>query len=235
MDTGTVILRIFILLMPAMMCSMTAAAQDEPEYRAEIGAGVGLAGYLGDYNSSLTSGLQPMGELLARYKLNPRMALRLAAMFGKLKGDMDGTDTWYPEAGTLTEGTFDRTLIDVGLAYEYNFWPYGTGREYRGSKPLTPYITMGLGVTVAGGNGKSAAGVNFPLGVGVKYKIATRLNLGVEWVMHFCTNDELDGMKDPYGIKSGGLFKNTDCYHMLKVSFTYDIAPKCKTCNNDDW
>lgn len=230
-----IILRILALLLPAMVCSTSVAAQDEPEYRAEIGTGAGLTGYVGDYNSSLTSGMQPMGEVLARYKFNPRMSLRFAAMVSKVKGDTDGTDTWYPESGTLTMGTFDRTLIDAGLSYEYNFWPYGTGKEYRGAKPFTPYITMGLGLTVASGNGKSAAGMNLPLGVGVKYKIATRLNLGVEWAMHFSTSDELDGVKDPYGIKSGGLFKNTDCYHALKVSITYDIAPKCKTCNNDDW
>lgn len=229
------ILRIITLLLPAIVCSMSAMAQDEPEYRAEIGVGTGLTGYVGDYNSSLTANMQPMAEIVARYKLNPRMALRFSAMFGKIKGSMDGTDTWYPESGSLITGTFDRTLTDVGLGYEYNFWPYGTGKEYRGAKPFVPYITLGLGMTVASGNGKSAVGMNMPLGVGVKYKIATRLNLGLEWAMHFCTSDELDGMKDPYGISSSGAFKNTDCYHTLKVSLTYDIAPKCKTCNKDDW
>lgn len=228
------ILRIIAVLLPALVCSVSVVAQDEPEYRMEIGAGGGLLGYVGDYNSSLTADLQPMGEVLARYRLNPRMALRLAVMSGKIKGGMDGTGTWYPESGTLATGGFDRTLTDIGLSYEYNFLPYGTGREYRGAKPFTPYITLGLGVTVASG-GKSAAGMNLPLGMGVKYKIANRLNLGVEWAMHFSTSDELDGMKDPYGIKSSGAFKNTDCYHALKVSLTYDIAPKCKTCNKDDW
>lgn len=231
----TMIMRITFLLLTVTACGMRAMAQDEPEYRMEVGAGTGLTGYVGDYNSSLTSGLKPMGEIVARYKMNPRMALRLAVMFGKIKGDMDGTGTWYPESGTLATGAFDRTLTDAGLSYEYNFWPYGTGKEYRGAKPFVPYITMGMGLTVASGSGKSAVGMNLPLGLGVKYKIATRLNLGLEWAMHFCTNDELDGMKDPYGIKSGGAFKNTDCYHALKVSLTYDIAPKCKTCNKDDW
>ena len=43
----------------------------------------------------------------------------------------------------------------------------------------------------------------------------------------------LDGVKDPYGIKSSGLFKNTDCYSQLRVSLTYDLWAKCKTCHND--
>jgi site-specific recombinase XerD len=42
-----------------------------------------------------------------------------------------------------------------------------------------------------------------------------------------------DGVKDPYGVKSSGLFKNTDCYSVVQVALTYDIWAKCKTCNND--
>jgi hypothetical protein len=52
-------------------------------------------------------------------------------------------------------------------------------------------------------------------------------------MMHFTTSDRLDGVKDPYGIESSGLFKNTDCYSTLQVTLTYDLWAKCKTCNND--
>ena len=71
------------------------------------------------------------------------------------------------------------------------------------------------------------------MGAGIKYKMGNRLNLGVEWAMHFSMNDKLDGVADPYGIKSNGMFKNTDCYSVLRLSVTYDIMAKCKTCNND--
>ena len=128
--------------------------------------------------------------------------------------------------------SFTSSLVDVGLRYECNFWPYGTGQEYRGAKPLTPYILIGLGATVAKPD-ETVVAVNMPLGLGVRYKIGERLNLGVEWVMHFTGSDKLDGQKDPYGIKSSGLFKNTDCYSHLGVSLTYDLWAKCKTCHND--
>lgn len=230
-------MRCLLIVMAVMTYSMQVGAQDEPEYRVEIGAGAGLLGYIGDYNGSLTKGMQPMGEILARYRFNPRSGLRLSVMAGKIKGDITGTNTWYPESALPVAAGFSTSLIDVGLGYEYNFWPYGTGQEYRGAKPFTPYIMLGLGVSVAGGSngGNSAVGLNIPLGVGVKYKLAARINLGVEWAMHFCTSDELDGIKDPYGIKSSGMFKNSDCYHALKLRLTYDIAPKCKICNRDDW
>lgn len=226
-------LRVLALVVFATACGGCVMAQDEPEYRAEIGLGVGLMGYVGDYNSSLLSGMQPMGEVLGRYRFNPRSALRLSVMIGKIKGDRSGTDTWYPENTQEIPAGFSNTLVDIGLGYEYNFWPYGTGQEYRGAKPFTPYIMVGLGASVVSG-GKSSVGMNVPLGLGIKYKLATRLNVGLEWAMHFCTSDELDGVKDPYGVKSSGMFKNTDCYHALKLRLTYDIAPKCKTCNKED-
>jgi hypothetical protein len=46
-------------------------------------------------------------------------------------------------------------------------------------------------------------------------------------------SDELDGVKDPYGVKSSGLFKNTDCYSHLRLTLSYDIWAKCRTCHND--
>jgi hypothetical protein len=51
--------------------------------------------------------------------------------------------------------------------------------------------------------------------------------------MHFTGSDRLDGVSDPYGIKSSGLFKNTDCYSHLRLSVSYDLWAKCKTCHND--
>ena len=71
------------------------------------------------------------------------------------------------------------------------------------------------------------------MGAGVKYKIGDRLNLAAEWRVHFTLSDKLDGMTDPYGIKSSGIFKNTDCFSILQVALTYDFWAKCKTCHND--
>ena len=75
--------------------------------------------------------------------------------------------------------------------------------------------------------------MNLPLGAGIKYKLGQRLNLSAEWVVRFTLSDKLDGREDVYGIKSSGLFKNTDCYSVLQVALTYDLWAKCKTCNND--
>ncbi|MBR4921349.1 MAG: porin family protein [Prevotella sp.] len=205
------------------------SAQEDPEYRAEVGGGIGLVSYQGDFNGNLFKDVQPMFTILGRYKFNPRMALAMNISIGKIKGTSRNAKTYYP----LTEDIdFNHGLVDVGFRYEYNFWPYGTGREYRGAQRLTPYIYIGLGATFVKPE-KTEVALNLPIGVGVKYKVAERMNLALEWTMHFTGSDMLDGVKDPYGIKSSGIFKNTDCYSHLRLSLTYDLWAKCKTCNND--
>ena len=205
-------------------------AQTDPEYKLELGGGIGMVSYQGDFSSGLFKNLQPMFTVLAKYRFDPRRAVALNVSYGQLKGSSEDVKTYYPLTTTYD---FKSKVADVGLRLEYNFWPFGTGYEYRGAKRLTPYVAIGLGMTIAKAEGKSAMGVNMPIGVGVKYKMGDRLNLAAEWAMHFTSSDELDGIKDPYGIKSSGLFKNTDCYSHLRLSLSYDLWAKCRTCHND--
>lgn len=217
-----------------MLCAtLTASAQQDDEYLMEIGGGVGMVAYQGDFNGKITSGMQPAGAIVWRRLLNPYMGFRVTGMMGKLKGDATRVETYYPDETTRAY-SFDRSLTDISVTYEYNFWPYGTGRDYRGAKRLTPFVFGGIGATYVSGGEKKVFTANVPIGLGIKYKLKERLNVGLEWSMHFSLSDELDGMADPYGIKSSGAFKNTDCYSGLTLTLTYSFKSKCRTCNNDD-
>ncbi len=220
-----------VALIALLLATLAASAQQEPEYRLELGAGAGLAAYEGDFNGSLLKGMQPMGTLVAKYKLNPRMAWAFFLGYAQLKGSSADADTYYPELDA-NPVSFKTNLVDAHVRFECNFWAFGTGHEYYGAKPWAPFITIGLGLSFAN-SGTSAAGLQMPIGLGVKYKLGKRLNLAAEWTMHFTSTDKLDGVEDPYGIKSSGLFKNTDCYSVLGLTLTYDLWEKCKTCNND--
>ena len=217
-----------------MLFSLPASAQEDDMYKMEIGAGIGLVNYEGDFNESITKGAQPAASIMLRRVFNPYMDLRLDVMYGKLKGSSKDVKTYYPDY-QQTQYNFSNTLIDFSLTYEYNFWPYGTGRDYRGAQRLTPFVFAGIGGTYVKTEQKGVFTGNFPLGVGVKYKLGKRVNLGLEWAMHFSLSDELDGVKDPYQIKSSGLFKNTDCYSALQLTLTYSFMQKCRTCNSDKY
>ena len=213
-----------------LMLAVGAHAQTEPEYRLEVGGGIGMVSYQGDFNGNIFKNMQPMFSLLAKYKFNPRVAIAMNISYGKLKGSAKDVTSHVPEQ--WADYSFKRKTGDVGVRMEYNFWPYGTGMEYRGAQRLTPYIFIGLGTTVYKTD-KPQLAMNMPLGLGVKYKAADRVNMALEWAMHFSSSDRLDGASNPLGIKSSGLFKNTDCYSQLRLSVTYDLWAKCKTCHND--
>lgn len=222
-----------------LLLATSIQAQTEPEYRLEIGGSIGMVSYQGDFNGNIFKNPQPMATLLAKYKFDPRRALALNVSYGQLKGSSKNAKTYYPADASVPTSTtmplsydFKNTVVDAGLRLEYNFWPYGTGFEYRGAKRLTPYVAIGLGVTIAKAD-KTIFGANMPIGIGIKYKIADRLNLAAEWATHITTSDGLDGIKDPYGIQSSGLFKNTDCYSQFRLSLSYDLWAKCRTCHND--
>lgn len=216
------------LLTALLFCAVITKAQDEPEYKMEAGAGAGLVAYTGDFNGNLLKGMQPWGTLMAKYHFSPRMALSLNIGMGKIKGSSDNAETWYP----IEPYEFDNTLTEGIIRYEYNFWAFGTGQEYRGAKRLAPFVTFGIGLTHHSGE-NSGITMSLPIGAGIKYKIGQQMNLIAEWVMRFTPGDHIDGKSDVYGIKSSGLFKNTDCYSVLQLALTYDIWMKCKTCHND--
>jgi len=71
------------------------------------------------------------------------MGLKAMGSYGKLKGSSANVNTYYPLLGQPSY-KFNNSLVDIGLVYEYNFWPYGTGRDYRGAQKLTPFVFGGL-------------------------------------------------------------------------------------------
>jgi hypothetical protein len=237
-----------------LLIATTAKAQDDVEYRMELGGGVNLTAYQGDMSGSLFGNAQVGGSVLFRAILNPRSAVRFGLGISKLKGDVSRADTRFPDISDL-HYSFSNTMADLSVTYEYNFFPYGTGRDYRGAKRFTPFISLGLGMTyVNSKNGtydyskgheagddfvpehntkKGGVTGNVPIGVGVKYKLGARTNLSFDWHLHISFSDNLDGVDDPYRIESTGLFKNTDCYSMLTLALTYSLSPKCSTCHKD--
>ncbi len=208
----------------------------ELEYKMELGGMLGGSFYMGDANATTPfKNLQFAGGAIARYIINPHMALKANLMMGGISGSTDDFDNKYPEN---EQTSFHRSLFDLGAQFEYNFWGYGTGQGYKGNRKFTPYILGGMGFTFAPAPAKGVFTVNIPIGVGVKYKIAQRLNIGCEMTMRFSLSDNLDvtnkeglQLSDPYGIKGNGI-KNKDSYSFTTVFITYDLYPKYRKCNN---
>ena len=222
----------YLVLILTFLSALSVHAQYDDEYKMEIGAGLGMTSYVGDFNGSIVKDMQPSFSAVLRRVFNPYMDLKLNLLYGKMKGSSADVETYYPDYVSKPY-EFDNDMVDLSLTYEYNFFPYGTGNDYRGAKRFTPFLFLGLGGTYVKTEDKSVFTANVPLGAGFKYKVAKRVNLTLEWAVHFSMSDKLDGIQDPYKVESTGMFKNKDAYSTLQLMVTYSFMPKCTTCNKD--
>lgn len=199
----------------------------ELEYKMELGAMAGTSFYMGDANySALYKNTGLGGGLMGRYNINPRQSLKFNLLYGKVSGNATELENKFPDTPGQ-KWDFDNSVIDLGCQYELGFWAYGTGKGYKGTKRLVPYIQAGLGLTYCA----DKLTVNIPFGFGIRYKLRERINVGFDWTMRFTMSDELDGIADPYSIK-GGMLKNKDTYSFTMLYISYDLFPKYRKCNN---
>lgn len=202
------------------------------EYKYEIGGMAGGAFYMGDANkNAFFKGLNPALGGVFRYNVNFRWAIKGNLMWGRVSGSTEGLENVFPNQAQVA---FNANVIELGGQGEFNFFPYSDKFAYAGARRFSPYVLLGIGMTVAPGNGSTMASLNIPLGVGVKYKIKNRINLGCEFSFRKLFADNLEGnaaLDSPYGIKSSFL-KNRDWYSFLLLSVTWDFGPRNRPCNN---
>ncbi len=220
-----------ILILFLSFIPLKGKAQED--YRFDIGAGVGMTGYLGDANTANLWGNPGWDfEALFRYIANPRWAFKTNFYAGSLRGDSSQMTNVFPGGETYK---FSTTFYELGEMVEFNFFSYGMGETYRKLKRISPYIAAGIGMTLWSVDGKTGAAFNIPLGVGVKYKLSERWNIGFEFLMKKTFSDKLDGeaLRDPYGIKSS-FMKNTDWYSTMSITISYEFSKRCAVCNYKD-
>jgi len=212
----------------------TAVAQ---EYKYEIGGAAGVSMYLGDANqSALLRGFNPAGGFVFRRNFNFRWALKTGLILGRVTGDTKNTDNVFPNH---SETSFARTFLGLGGQAEFNFLPYSDKFAYINSSRVAPYLLAGYGITFVPGRKQTLVSAHFPSGLGVKYKVRNRINLGLEYAVHKLFSDSFDApdkegfnLDNPYKIKSG-LLKNKDWYNTFMFSVTWDFGPNDRKCTNE--
>lgn len=217
-----------ILLLSAASGSFALRAQED--YRFDIGGGVGMTGYLGDANTANL--LKHPGwdvQALLRYMVNPRFAFKTNLYVGSVSGNSADMTNVFPDNMTFK---FNTTFYEVGELFEFNFFNYGMGERYRNLKRCSPYITAGLSMLLWTTDDKANFTMAIPMGLGVKYKLSRRVNLGFEFLMKKTFSDKVDGETgaDPYGIKHA-FMKNTDWISTMTFTISYEFSERCRACN----
>ena len=198
------------------------------QYKYEVGPSLGMTGYLGESNNGILF-KHPSFTIggMFRYAHNSRWAFKANLNSANLRGDSRYDESWYPDGANYK---FSSSLIDLGLTAEFNFLNYGRGPAYKKYKPISPYMVAGVGFVFAICDGHNHASFTVPIGIGVKYKLKERLNLGFEFTMRKEFSDRIDGNSDLFDIKHS-FAKNTDWYSFAMFSVTYEFGKRCIKCN----
>lgn len=210
-----------------------AQSGDVENYKFDLGAGVGMSGYLGDANTSnMFKHPGFAGNISMRYLFDSRWSVRAQLTAASLSGNTADFENVLPGGAQYD---FKSTVYDLGFRGECNFFAFGIGETYKRLRRWSPFLAVGVGVTLSSTRDGSYAGLNIPMGVGVRYKLSRRVNLNAEFTMTKVFGDKVDSkeLTDLYQIKSSFL-KNTDWYSTLTVGISFEFGPRCVTCHRID-
>lgn len=213
-----------IALTTLLLSAFNVRAQD---YRFEFGPTLGVTGYLGDVNNSNMwkhPGITAGGVF--RYIVNSRWAIKGNLSYAGISGNSNDIENKFP----VEHYEFKSSLFDLGAQAEFNFFHFGSGPSYKHYKRISPYMVVGIGAVLSSTSGATNVAMSLPMGVGVKYKLKDRLNLGFEFTMRKSFGDKIDNLTDLYGVQHS-FAKNTDWYSLAMFTVTYEFSKRCVKCH----
>ncbi|RYZ00715.1 MAG: hypothetical protein EOO11_00645 [Chitinophagaceae bacterium] len=209
-------LALLAFLSPAALWAQQGYVQE-----GEFGFGIGAAHYFGDLNTRANIN-RPKIAAMAFFRKNfgNYIALRVAGTYARVGySDVYNKRNEYMRRRNLS---FNSNIWEVALQGDFNFFKF---QPYSETLRFTPYVTLGASLfsydpfaylggekhylRTLGTEGQGSAAypdrkpystmaVAIPFGVGVKYNINGRMNIGFEIVHRFTNTDYLDDVSTTY-------------------------------------
>jgi len=210
------------IVLVAALSVFTASAQMESNvHEGEFGISAGAAHYFGDLNTrvKLNRPKLALGAFF-RKQFGNYVALRVSAHFAQLGySDVYNTNNAFQLRRNLS---FNTNIWEMAVQGDFNFFRFEPGTlDYA----FTPYVTFGLGafsydpyayyqgqkvyLRPLGTEGQGYAAypgrkpygtmaLCIPFGVGVKYNVNEKVNVGFEVVYRFTNTDYIDDVSTTY-------------------------------------
>ena len=114
-----------VLLMAVLACLNGSRAQDDVDYRYEIGAALGGSFYRGQLNHKFFGQPGVAGGVVGRWNINPYMAVKAMLDYASVKGSTTNVDDFFPtDPGNPAVSTDKRSyklsdgIVDFSATYE---------------------------------------------------------------------------------------------------------------------
>ncbi len=205
--------KVFLLFVILCVTANSVKAQDT--FYGEVGLTGGCGFVLGDTNDFLFRYTQPLGGLYAKYKFNGRWEGRLQ-LDGGLLGYDKGLNSGY---------------VGLQALGEFNFFNYGVKRWEADYSWFSPCLVGGLGVVLFDLGGKPKFTITLPMGVGMKFKLSNRTNVGFYWTVAKAFSDRVDNTPNLNGVY-GKFWNNQDWYSTAQVYLSVNFYKICAPCRS---
>ncbi len=209
------------LIMAIFLYPAYGHSQEPIVQEGEFGIGIGAGHYFGDLNTRARLNRPKIAAgVFFRKNFGNYVAARVAASFAQLGySDIYNTQNEFMHERNLS---FNTNVWELSLRGDFNFFRFLPGDpEFN----FTPYVSLGIGVFSydpyaylqgkkyylrplgTEGQGSSlypnrkpygSMALCVPVGVGVKYAINARYNIGFEITHRFTTTDYLDDVSKTY-------------------------------------
>jgi len=212
-------MRFLVLLSLFTINSLVFGQSELVRARSEIGVFGGGSYYIGDLNSGkhFTYSKPAMG-LIYRYNLGYRASMRFTGTYGQVWGaDSEATDPFQVNRNLQ----FESKIYEFAVGIEVNMFKYSIASM---RNPITPYFfyelayfrmnpqtdyngstidlqtigTEGQGSTLSDKNPYSLNQISMPLGIGLKFNLAKRLAMSIEYGIRKTFTDYLDDVSGNY-------------------------------------
>lgn len=196
-------------------------SQNSIKQEGEFGIGIGAGHYFGDLNTrAKLNRPKAAATIFFRKNFGNYIAARVGASYARLGySDIYNTHNLYMYQRNLS---FNSNVWELSLQGDFNFFRFMPGEP---EASFTPYITLGVGVfsydpfaylqgqkiflRPLGTEGQgsslypdrkqySSMAICIPFGVGVKYALNERFNIGFEILYRFTNTDYLDDVSKTY-------------------------------------
>lgn len=211
--------RYFLALSTFVLFSFNVFAQ-----KHEIGLSLGGLNYTGELAQDFrVINYRPALNGFYKVNIDPAFGLKFGLLGGQFSAsDANNLDP-LPRARNRKSGA---TIFEFFAVGEYNFFDF---RKERDRRRISPYLVGGLSyyaysvntdVRRETGNG---SGLAIPFGLGAKYKLSRKTNLGFEFVARKTFTDLLEGVsstKIRNGLEAGDRYSK-DWFYFTGFSLSY--------------
>ena len=212
------------MLLVIIFTLLIATVPARGQRNGDIGIMAGVPWYMGDLSSNLPvpHELPPAIGIMYRYNFNMRNALRTHAIFYTLSDSVENF------RGGVAD--FESSFVDLGLDFEFNWWPYkAADRKHN----VSPYVSAGLGYSIDY-SGNSVSHLYVPFGGGVKVNLGQRVSGGLEVSARKTFTDLIDGVANLGGEEVQTPVGNNDWYFFTGVFVTFRIFNYREECPTYD-